>query len=60
MQIRIPFLSEKGIDFTWLKGVKNQVKMGRVGFEPTTNAIKGHCSTTELATQTSSRRDSNA
>ncbi len=22
---------------------KVQVKMGRVGFEPTTNALKGHC-----------------
>ena len=26
--------------------------MGRVGFEPTTNALKGHYSTTELPTQT--------
>ena len=25
--------------------------MGRVGFEPTTNALKGHCSSTELPTQ---------
>ena len=24
--------------------------MGRVGFEPTTNALKGHCSSTELPT----------
>ncbi len=24
--------------------------MGRVGFEPTTNALKGHCSTIELPT----------
>ena len=24
--------------------------MGRVGFEPTTNALKGHCSTAELPT----------
>ena len=31
---------------------KDQVKMGRVGFEPTTNALKGHCSSTELPTQT--------
>ncbi len=30
---------------------KNQVKMGRVGFEPTANALKGHCSTTELPTR---------
>ena len=29
---------------------KLQVKMGRVGFEPTTNALKGHCSSTELPT----------
>ena len=26
--------------------------MGWVGFEPTTNALKGHCSSTELPTQT--------
>ena len=32
-----------------------QVKMGRVGFEPTTNALKGHCSSTELPTQTKER-----
>ena len=30
---------------------KLQVKMGRVGFEPTTNALKGHCSSAELPTQ---------
>ena len=29
--------------------------MGRVGFEPTTNALKGHCSTAELPTQTKGR-----
>ena len=29
--------------------------MGRVGFEPTTNALKGHCSSTELPTQTKER-----
>ena len=34
---------------------KVQVKMGRVGFEPTTNALKGHCSSTELPTQTKER-----
>ena len=44
----IPFLSEKGIGFTC--GDKTS-DMGRVGFEPTTNALKGHCSTTELPTQ---------
>jgi hypothetical protein len=27
--------------------------VGRVGFEPTTNGLKGRCSTTELPTQTS-------
>ena len=26
-------------------------EMGRVGFEPTTNALKGHCSSAELPTQ---------
>ena len=30
-------------------------EMGRVGFEPTTNALKGHCSSTELPTQTFER-----
>ena len=30
-------------------------EMGRVGFEPTTNALKGHCSTAELPTQTKER-----
>ncbi len=25
--------------------------VGQVGFEPTANALKGHCSTTELLTQ---------
>ena len=40
-----------GICFTWQKGVNIQVKMGRVRFEPTTNALKGHCSTAELPTQ---------
>ena len=31
-------------------------EMGRVGFEPTTNALKGHCSSTELPTQTKGKR----
>ncbi len=30
---------------------KKPSEMGRVGFEPTTNALKGHCSSTELPTQ---------
>ncbi len=30
--------------------------MGREGFEPSTNALKGHCSTAELPTQTKGKR----
>ena len=30
---------------------KKPSEMGRVGFEPTANALKGHCSTTELPTR---------
>ena len=38
-----------------LKGNNIPSEMGRVGFEPTTNALKGHCSTAELPTQTKER-----
>ncbi len=36
--------------FTWGNQHETPSEMGRVGFEPTTNALKGHCSTTELPT----------
>ena len=45
----------QGINFTWEKGTRPS-EMGWVGFEPTTNALKGHCSSTELPTQTIGKR----
>ena len=38
----------------YLPARNDSVKLGRVGFEPTTPALKGRCSTTELTTRTNS------
>ena len=55
-----PSLPVEGDYFHLEERDKKPSEMGRVGFEPTTNALKGHCSSTELPTQKSSRRDSNS
>ncbi len=52
-----PTLPENVRDlFTWGNNHETPSEMGRVGFEPTTNALKGHCSSTELPTQTKGTR----
>ncbi len=53
MQIRktLLCLKEEGCFHLVRKARNNPSEMGWVGFEPTTNALKGHCSSTELPTQ---------
>ncbi len=50
-----PLLVGEGDWFHLEKKEQNPSEMGWVGFEPTTNALKGHCSSTELPTQTKRR-----
>ena len=52
MSKEIPYTKEYAGDCFHLGEGTRPSEMGRVGFEPTTNALKGHCSTAELPTQT--------
>ena len=56
MSKEIPCTKEYAGDCFHLGEGTRPSEMGRVGFEPTTNALKGHCSSAELPTQTKGKR----